>query len=103
MAASALLTVMNNAARKAARGIKRDFGEVENLQVSLKGPADYVTKSDQRTEAILVEELKKARPAYGFLMEEGGELKGTDGQHRWLLDPIDGTTNFIHGIPHFAI
>ncbi|MGE4246632.1 MAG: inositol monophosphatase family protein [Parvibaculaceae bacterium] len=103
MAASAILTVMTNAARKAARGVKRDFGEVENLQVSLKGPANYVTKSDQRTEAVLVEELKKARPSYGFLMEEGGELKGSDGQHRWIIDPIDGTTNFIHGIPHFAI
>lgn len=103
MAASAIMTVMLNAARKASRGIKRDFGEVENLQVSLKGPADYVTKADQRTEAILHEELLKARPTYGFLMEEGGERKGSDGQHRWIIDPIDGTTNFIHGIPHFAV
>jgi len=103
MVASAIITVMVNAARKAARGVKRDFGEVENLQVSMKGPADYVTKADQRTEAILHEELLKARPTYGFLMEESGEVKGADGQHRWVIDPIDGTTNFIHGIPHFAI
>jgi myo-inositol-1(or 4)-monophosphatase len=103
MTVSPTLTVMINAARKATRGLRRDFGEVENLQVSLKGPANYVTKSDQRTEQILHEELKKARPGYGFLMEETGAIEGSDGQHRWLLDPIDGTTNFIHGIPHFAI
>ncbi len=71
--------------------------------MSLKGPANFVTKSDQRAEKILRGELEKARPTYGFLMEEQGEVKGTDGQHRWLIDPIDGTTNFIHGIPHFAI
>lgn len=103
MAASAILTVMINAARKSVRGIRRDFGEVENLQVSRKGPADYVTRADKRTEEILHEELRKARPTYGFLMEEGGEVKGVDGQHRWVIDPIDGTTNFIHGIPHFAV
>jgi myo-inositol-1(or 4)-monophosphatase len=97
------LTVMINAARKAARGLQRDFGEVENLQVSLKGPANFVTKSDQRAEGILQAELTKARPAYGLLMEEGGAVAGRDAEHRWLIDPIDGTTNFIHGIPHFAI
>ena len=100
---SPILTVMVNAARKAARGLQRDFGEVENLQVSMKGPGDFVTKADQRTEAILQGELRKARPAYGFLMEEAGAVAGSDGEHRWLIDPIDGTTNFIHGIPHFAI
>lgn len=103
MAYSPLLNVMVGAARKASRPIRRDFGEVENLQVSLKGPANFVTKSDQRTERILHDELVKARPTYGFLMEEGGAVEGTDGQHRWIIDPIDGTTNFIHGIPHFAI
>ena len=94
---------MINAARKAARGLQRDFGEVENLQVSLKGPANFVTKADQRTEGILQAELTKARPNYGLLMEEGGAVTGRDGEHRWLVDPIDGTTNFIHGIPHFAM
>jgi myo-inositol-1(or 4)-monophosphatase len=100
---SPTLTVMINAARKAARGLQRDFGEVENLQVSLKGPANFVTKADQRTEGILQAELTKARPNYGLLMEEGGAIAGRDGEHRWLVDPIDGTTNFIHGIPHFAM
>jgi myo-inositol-1(or 4)-monophosphatase len=103
MAYSTILNVMVGAARKAARPLQRDFGEVENLQVSLKGPANFVTKSDKRTEKILRDELQRARPTYGFLMEEHGEVKGTDGQHRWVIDPIDGTTNFIHGIPHFAI
>jgi myo-inositol-1(or 4)-monophosphatase len=101
--ASPTLTVMVNAARKAARAVQRDFGEVENLQVSLKGPANFVTKADQRAERILQEELSKARPAYGLVMEEAGTVAGRDGEHRWLVDPIDGTTNFIHGIPHFAI
>jgi len=100
---SPTLTVMINAARKAARGLQRDFGEVENLQVSLKGPANFVTKADERAEGILQGELTKARPAYGLLMEEAGAVAGRDGEHRWLIDPIDGTTNFIHGIPHFAI
>ena len=103
MAYSPIMNVMVGAARKASRPIRRDFNEVENLQVSLKGPANFVTKSDKRTEKIIHEELLKARPTYGFLMEEGGEITGTDGQHRWIIDPIDGTTNFIHGIPHFAI
>ncbi len=103
MAYSTILNVMVGAARKAARPVQRDFGEVENLQVSLKGPANFVTKSDRRAERIVRDELLKARPTYGFLMEEQGEIAGSDGQHRWIIDPIDGTTNFIHGIPHFAI
>jgi myo-inositol-1(or 4)-monophosphatase len=101
--ASPTLTVMINAARKAARALQRDFGEVENLQVSMKGPANYVTKADQRAERTLQEELTKARPGYGLLMEEAGAISGRDGEHRWIVDPVDGTTNFIHGIPHFAI
>ena len=94
---------MIGAARKAARAISRDFGEVENLQVSQKGPADFVTRADRKAEEVVREELKKARPKWGFLLEETGEIKGSDGQHVWVVDPIDGTTNFIHGIPHFAI
>ncbi len=103
MAQSALLTVMIGAARKAARGIQRDFGEVENLQVSRKGPGDFVTSADKRTEKVLHDELSKARPEYGFLGEEGGEIRGSDPDHRWIIDPIDGTTNFIHGLPLLAI
>jgi myo-inositol-1(or 4)-monophosphatase len=103
MSSSPLMTVMINAARKAARGIQRDFGEVENLQVSRKGPGDFVTNADKRTEKILREELLKARPAYAFLAEEGGALSGQDPDHRWIVDPIDGTTNFIHGVPFIAI
>ena len=94
---------MMNAARKAARGLIRDFGEVENLQVSMKGPADFVSSADLKTEKLLRQELQKARPNYGFLMEEGGEVVGADSLHRWIIDPIDGTTNFLHGIPHFCI
>jgi myo-inositol-1(or 4)-monophosphatase len=94
---------MTGAARKAARAVSRDFGEVENLQVSQKGPADFVTRADRKAEKIIVEELKRARPKWGFHLEEGGEIAGTDGQHVWVVDPIDGTTNFIHGIPHFAV
>jgi myo-inositol-1(or 4)-monophosphatase len=103
MSRSALLNVMVNAAYKAGRALTRDFGEIENLQVSRKGPADFVTNADKRAEQILFEELQKARPTYAFLMEEGGEVKGTDGQHRWIIDPLDGTTNFMHGIPMFAV
>ena len=103
MPASPLITVMTGAARKAARAVSRDFGEVENLQVSQKGPADFVTRADRKAEKIIVEELKRARPKWGFHLEEGGEIAGTDGQHVWVVDPIDGTTNFIHGIPHFAV
>ena len=103
MARSALMNVMVNAAMKAGRGLTRDFGEVENLQVSRKGPADFVTVADKRAEKVVMDELMKARPTYSFLMEEGGEIKGTDGMHRWIIDPIDGTTNFMHGIPLFAV
>jgi myo-inositol-1(or 4)-monophosphatase len=100
---SALLNVMVNAATKAGRNLAKDFGEVENLQVSVKGPADFVSNADRRAEQIVFEELQKARPTYGFLGEEGTEVKGTDGQHRWIVDPLDGTTNFLHGIPMFAV
>lgn len=103
MAASPALTVMINAVRKAARGVQRDFGEVANLQVSVKGPANFVTAADQKAEKILRADLEKARPGYGFLMEEQGFVAGSDRDHRWIIDPIDGTTNFIHSIPHFAI
>jgi myo-inositol-1(or 4)-monophosphatase len=102
MAHSALINIMVQAARKAGRSLVRDFGEVENLQVSRKGPADFVSNADQRAEKIVFDELSKARPTWSFLMEESGEVKGTDGQHRWLVDPLDGTTNFLHGIPMFA-
>ncbi len=100
---TALWTVMTGAARKAARAMKRDFGEVEQLQVSRKGPSDFVSAADIKAEKTLRVELEKARPKFGFLLEEGGEIKGADPQHRWIIDPIDGTTNFLHGIPHFAI
>lgn len=94
---------MVTAARKAARGLQRDFGEVENLQVSLKGPANFVTAADKKAEKTLFEELSKARPGYSFLMEEGGVVEGSDKSHRWIIDPLDGTTNFLHGIPMFSI
>jgi myo-inositol-1(or 4)-monophosphatase len=103
MVHSALLNVMVAAARKAGRTLRRDFGEVEHLQVSLKGPANFVTAADRRAEEILKTELTKARPGYGFLGEEGGRHAGTDETHTWIVDPLDGTTNFLHGIPHFAI
>lgn len=103
MLRSALLNVMTAAARKAGRSLKRDFGEVENLQVSMKGPANFVSAADHRAEEILRAELGKARPGYGFLGEEGGEQQGDDRTHRWIVDPLDGTTNFLHGIPQFAI
>lgn len=101
---SALINVMTRAADKAARRLKRDFGEVENLQVSKKGPADFVSAADLRADQILREELGRARPGYGFLMEESGETRGDDGnERRWVVDPLDGTSNFLHGLPHFAI
>jgi myo-inositol-1(or 4)-monophosphatase len=103
MLRSALLNVMTAAARKAGRSLKRDYGEVENLQVSLKGPADFVSAADRRAEEILYAELSKARPGYGFLGEEGGRRDGEDRSHCWIVDPLDGTTNFLHGIPQFAI
>jgi myo-inositol-1(or 4)-monophosphatase len=103
MARSALINVMVRAATKAGRVLSRDFGEVENLQVSRKGPADFVSASDRRSEEIIRAELERARPGYGFLMEEAGESRGSDPQHRWIVDPLDGTTNFLHGIPLFAV
>jgi len=102
-ARSPLVNVMVNAAYKAARGLIRDFGEVEQLQVSKKGPADFVSQADLRSEQILKRELTKARPDYGLLMEEGGGTAGKDQSNRWVVDPLDGTLNFLHGIPHFAI
>jgi myo-inositol-1(or 4)-monophosphatase len=103
MLRSALLNVMIGAARKAARALKRDFGEVEKLQVSLKGPANFVSAADRRAEETLYAELSRARPGYGFLGEEGGKRDGSDTSHTWIVDPLDGTTNFLHGIPQFAI
>src|SRR5271166_312895 len=100
---SAILNVMIKAAYRAGRSLKRDLGEVENLQVSLKGPRNFVTAADRRAEEIVYEELSKARPDYGFLGEEGGARAGADLSHRWIVDPLDGTTNFLHGIPHFAV
>ncbi len=100
---SPTLNVMIAAARKAARALARDFGEIENLQVSRKGPSDFVTAADIKAEKTLFEELSKARPGYGFLMEERGAVEGSDKSHRWIVDPLDGTSNFMHGIPHFAI
>ena len=102
MARTALLNVMVQAAIKAGRSLVRDFGEVENLQVSRKGPGDFVSAADRRAEEILRGELTKARPTYGLVMEESGVVDGTDGQHRWHIDPLDGTTNFLHGIPIFS-
>jgi myo-inositol-1(or 4)-monophosphatase len=100
---SALLKVMSDAARKAARGLNRDFGELSELQVSRKAPADFVSAADIKAEQILFEALTKARPGYSFLGEERGMVEGTDKTHTWIVDPLDGTTNFLHAIPHFAI
>jgi len=99
---SATITVMIRAAFAAAKNLKRDFGEVENLQVSEKGPGDFVSHADIKAERVLRAELLKTRPEYGFLGEESRETKG-DGRNRWIVDPLDGTTNFLHGVPHFAI
>jgi myo-inositol-1(or 4)-monophosphatase len=101
--ASALMTVMINAARKAARGLVRDFGESQALQVSRKGAADFVSRADHKAEQDIYDELSRARPKYGFIMEERGEVEGTDNSNRWIVDPLDGTTNFLHGVPQFAI
>ena len=95
--------VMIQAARAAGKGLARDFGEVENLQVSKKGPADFVSTADHRAEKVIFESLSKARPGYGFLMEETGAVEGTDKTHRFIIDPLDGTLNFLHGIPHFSV
>jgi myo-inositol-1(or 4)-monophosphatase len=100
---SPALNVMIAAARKAGRRLVRDFGEVEHLQITPKGPADFVSVADERTERILIEELSRARPGYGFLVEESGVIEGPDKSHRFIIDPLDGTTNFLHGIPQFAI
>ena len=94
---------MIEAARAAARRLVRDFGEVENLQVSRKGPADFVSTADKKAEEIIREHLEKKRPGYGFIMEEGGVVEGTDKTHKFIIDPLDGTLNFLHGIPHFSI
>ncbi len=103
MARSALLNVMVQAATKAGRSLTRDFNEVEQLQVSIKGPGDFVSSADKRAEEIIQESLTLARPDWGFLMEESGEIKGTDPFHRWIIDPLDGTTNFLHSLPFFAV
>jgi myo-inositol-1(or 4)-monophosphatase len=100
---SALINVMVKAARRAGRSLKRDLGEIEHLQVSLKGPANFVSLADKRAEEMLYTDLAKARPGYGFLGEEGGTREGSDKSHTWIVDPLDGTTNFLHGIPQFAI
>lgn len=103
MVASALITVMSAAAIKAGKGLLRDFGEVDQLHISRKSASNFVTQSDIRTEKLLQKELSIARPAFGFLMEEGGEVKGKDESQRWIIDPLDGTSNFIHAIPYFCI
>jgi myo-inositol-1(or 4)-monophosphatase len=100
---SPTVTVMMDAARAAGKRLLRDFGEVENLQVSRKGPADFVSNADKKAEEIIHDRLSKARPGYGFLMEEGGTVAGTDKSHRFIVDPLDGTLNFLHGIPQFAV
>lgn len=100
---TALVNVMERAARRAARGLVRDFGELESLQITKKGTADFVSNADKAAEAIIRDELETARPRFGFLMEESGTIEGSDTDHRWIVDPLDGTTNFLHGLPHFAI
>jgi myo-inositol-1(or 4)-monophosphatase len=97
------MNIMTGAARKAGRAILRDFGELENLQVMRKGLADFVTKADLKAEKVLKEELTRARPHYCFVLEEGGVVEGPDKTHRWYIDPLDGTINFMHGVPHFAV
>lgn len=103
MAVSPIMNIMIRAAEKAARGLLRDFGEVERLQVSRKGPGDFVTAADKRSEEVIFEELKRAKPEFSFMMEESGQIKGNDREHVWIVDPLDGTHNFMHGIPHWAI
>jgi myo-inositol-1(or 4)-monophosphatase len=100
---SSNLNIMIKAAEKASKSVIRDFGEVEKLQVSKKGPRDFVTKTDKLTEKILIEELSKTKKNYSFLSEEIGSIENKDKDNVWIIDPIDGTTNFLHGIPHFAI
>ena len=100
---SANLNIMIKAAEKASRTLIRDFGEIEKLQVSVKGPKDFVSNADLKAEKIIIEELKKARPYYSIISEEDGSENNKDKEHTWIIDPIDGTTNFLHGVPHFAI
>src|SRR3989440_4568811 len=100
---SAVINVMVKAARRAGRNLKRDLGEVENMQVARRAPANFVTLADKRAEEMLYTDLAKARPGYGFVGEEGGNREGADKTHPWIVDPLDGTTNFLHGIPQFAI
>jgi myo-inositol-1(or 4)-monophosphatase len=100
---SALINVMARAAERTGRALIRDFGEVEQLQVSRKGPADFVSAADTKAEQMVRQELQRARPGYSFLLEEGGRVEGEDKQHVWIVDPLDGTTNFLHGLPHFCI
>ena len=100
---SANLNIMIKACEKASKVIIRDFGEIENLQVAKKGPRDFVTKTDKRVEKILIEEFTKAKKNYSFLTEESGKIENKDNDKIWIIDPIDGTTNFLHGVPHFAI
>ncbi|MBL4811142.1 MAG: inositol monophosphatase [Rhodobacteraceae bacterium] len=103
MADSANLNVMKKTARRVGRALLKDFGEVEQLQVSTKGPGDFVSKADRNAEELIRYELMEARPTYGFVGEEGGEQEGADPTRRWIVDPLDGTTNFLHGLPHWAI
>lgn len=103
MAGSANLNVMMKVARKAGRALLKDFNEVENLQVSTKGPGDFVSRADKQAEATIKEDLLYARPTYGFMGEEGAEIEGDDPTRRWIVDPLDGTTNFLHGLPHWAV
>ncbi len=100
---SGIIRVMEKAARKAGQRLRRDFGEVAHLQVSRKGPADFVSKADQHAERTIWDELRVARPDWGFVMEEGGVIEGEAGKPRFIVDPLDGTSNFLHGIPHFAV
>lgn len=103
MPGSANLNVMIKTARRAGRALLKDFREVEELQVSMKGPGDFVSRADRNAEELVREALLEARPTYGFLGEEGGEIEGEDPTRRWIVDPLDGTTNFLHGMPHWAI
>ncbi|GJE14500.1 MULTISPECIES: inositol monophosphatase family protein [Methylobacterium] len=103
MISSPLMTVMVDAVRKAARGLRRDFGEVENLQVSRKGPGDFVSAADRKAEEVVRDALMKARPGYSLVLEENGIIEGSDKSHTWHVDPLDGTSNFLHGVPHFAV
>ena len=100
---SAILNIMIKAAEKASKGLIRDFGEVEKLQVSMKGPSNFVSNADKKAEKIIIEELSKSRKKYSIIAEETGKINNSDIENTWIIDPIDGTTNFLHGIPHFAI